>query len=84
MSEFSIALINIASSGNFEGYVSFMYRGDITADHGSFVSSLRYRTAGFSTAWIVMIHRTNPQEIIAAITGRKSKHKGSAEIKEVS
>lgn len=28
--------------------------------------------------------RSNPQEIIAAITVRKSKHKGSAEIKEVS
>jgi len=43
-----------------------------------------YRPDEFSTASIVTIRRTNPQEIIAAITGRKSKHKGSAEIKEVS
>jgi len=80
MSKFNIALINIASSGNFEGYVFFYVPCDITADHGSPV----YRSDEFSTASIVTIRRTNPQEIIAAITGRKSKHKGSAEIKEVS
>ena len=80
MSEFSIALINIASSGNFEGYVSFMYRSGYNSQ--SWLA--RTRTAEFSTASIVMIRCTNPQEIIAAITGRKSKHKGSAEIKEVS